>query len=158
MHFLNVFKWSIVNLQWCANFCCTAKWLIYTHTYIFEYSFLLWLIPGDWIYFPALYGKTLLFMHSKHNSLKLLTPNSQSIPNSPLVTTSPAILQSMDFQRVRHDWVTELTDWFSVCEPVSISERGSFGSTVFRIPLTSRKASLAPTLTSTIQSSGKIKG
>ena len=27
------FNWSIVDLQ-CVNFCCTAKWLSYTHIYI----------------------------------------------------------------------------------------------------------------------------
>ena len=28
------FYWSIVDLQCCANFCCTAKWLGYTHIYV----------------------------------------------------------------------------------------------------------------------------
>ena len=42
-----------------------------------------WSIPGDWILFPVLYNRTLLLIHSKCNSLHLLTPNSQSIPLPP---------------------------------------------------------------------------
>ena len=34
-----------------------------------------------WMYFPALYSKTLFFTHSKCNSLHLLTPNSHSLPH-----------------------------------------------------------------------------
>ena len=36
--------------------------------------------PGDWIQFPVLYIRTLLFIHSKCNILHIPTPNSQSIP------------------------------------------------------------------------------
>ena len=31
------FYWNIVDLQYCANLCCTAKWLSYTHICIFFY-------------------------------------------------------------------------------------------------------------------------
>ena len=60
--FLSLFNfflknWSIVNLQCCANLCCTAKWFSYTHIDIFKkYSFPLWLISGYWISFLMLYS------------------------------------------------------------------------------------------------------
>ena len=65
---------------------------IYTHThtfffkifFFFKYSFPLWLIMGNWIYFPVLYSKTLLFTHSPYNSLHPLTPSSDSIHPPPL--------------------------------------------------------------------------
>ena len=84
--FFNLFYWSIVDLQCCANFCCTAEWFSYTCTYIlFHILFPLWLTLGYRIQFPVLYSRTLLFIHSIYNSLHLLTPNSQSIPPSTLL-------------------------------------------------------------------------
>ena len=74
------FNWSIVDLQ-----CCTARWLSYTYiyTFFFLYSFPLWFISGDWIQFPVLYSRTLLFIHSECNSLHLPNVNSLSIPLPP---------------------------------------------------------------------------
>ena len=31
---------SIVNLQYCVNFCCTAKWPRYIYVYIYTYTFI----------------------------------------------------------------------------------------------------------------------
>ena len=71
--FLFFFNWSIVDLQYCANLCCTAKWLSYIHTFFMVYYRVLNIIP-------VLYINTLLFIHSKDRSLYLPTPHSQSIP------------------------------------------------------------------------------
>ena len=36
----NLFSWSIVDLQCCANFYCKAKWFSYTHTHIYIYIYI----------------------------------------------------------------------------------------------------------------------
>ena len=63
------------------GFCYTAKWFSYKYTHIlhFKNSFPLWFVPGDWIEFPVLYSRTLLFIHPRYSSLHLRIPNSQSI-------------------------------------------------------------------------------
>ena len=48
---LLLLNYSTVDLQCCANLCCTAEWLSlsYTHRYIlFKYSFSWWFVPGYW--------------------------------------------------------------------------------------------------------------
>ena len=69
-----------------------CQFLLYskvTQSYIYTFFkcfFPSWSMPGDWIQFTELYSRTLLFIHSKCNSLHLLTLNSQSIPPpSPLL-------------------------------------------------------------------------
>ena len=47
--------------------------------YSFSYSFPWWFITGYWWWFPVLYSRTLLFIHSLCNSLHLLMPNFHSI-------------------------------------------------------------------------------
>ena len=104
-------RWKILIIVFYFNLFFIKLWLLYnvlisavqkselvihthTHTHIYIYSFLyslpLQLIPGDWMYFPVLYSR-MLFIHSKCNSLHLITPNSQSIslpPPSSLATIS----------------------------------------------------------------------
>ena len=47
--------WSVVDLQPCVSFRCTAQWFSYTHLYLyryrysFSYSFPLWFISKYWI-------------------------------------------------------------------------------------------------------------
>ena len=66
--------------------------VMYTHYFLRYFSS--WSMPGDWIYFPMLYSRTLLFILSKFNSLHLLTINSQSIP---LPYLAPLEIASMFF-------------------------------------------------------------
>ena len=54
------FNWSTVALQYCINFCCMAKWFIYTYyMHSFLNSFPLWSIIGYWIQSPVLYSRIL---------------------------------------------------------------------------------------------------
>ena len=56
------------------------------HIYTFFYSYYLpsCSITSDWIYFPMLYNRISLLIHSKCYCLPLLTPKFQSIPLPPL--------------------------------------------------------------------------
>lgn len=91
--FWNLFSWSIVYLQYCVNFYCTAEWFSYIYIHSFSYSFPLWFITRYWKKFPALDSRTLLFICSLYNSWYLLIPNSQCIPPLPLLSNH----KSLDF-------------------------------------------------------------
>lgn len=78
--------WNTVDLQYCANLYCIAKWLSFMHTLynsflniLFHYGL------SQKIGCSTLCYRTLLLIHSKCNSWHLSIPNSWSIPlTSPL--------------------------------------------------------------------------
>ena len=73
---------------------------IYTHTSCS--------VQRDWIWLPVLYSRTRLLIHSKCNSLYLLTPNSLSIPRR---------LPHDNHNRLPHDNHKSV---LYVCESVSV--------------------------------------
>ena len=106
--FWNLFSWSIVYLQYCVNFYCTAEWFSYIYIHSFSYSFPLWFITRYWKKFPALDSRTLLFICSLDKSFHIIIPNSQSIPLPSPLGNYKSVLY--------------------VCESVSALQRSSFGS------------------------------
>ena len=50
------FFWSVIALQWCACFCCTAKWISYMFPFISPFlDFLpIQVITEHWVEFPVL--------------------------------------------------------------------------------------------------------
>ena len=75
-----IFYWSRVYLQYCANFCGTAKWP--RHTYIYILLILSSItFHHKWLdIIPVLYSRVSLPIHSKCSSFHLLIPTSQSVP------------------------------------------------------------------------------
>ena len=74
--FKNVIYWSMVDLWYWVNFCCTAKWFsslslslyIYIYFFIMAYHRILNIVP-------LLYSRPLLFINSIYISLHLLVYN-----------------------------------------------------------------------------------
>ena len=79
----------------CVCVCVYTFICIYTHTFFLSYYLPSWSIPRDWIWFPVLYSRTSLLIHSKYNSLHLPTTNSQFIPLLPLSPLTTINLFSM---------------------------------------------------------------
>ena len=80
--FIINFYWSIVALQYCVSFCCTAKWISYKYTYIpFFLDFLpIWVTTEHWVEFPVLHRRFSLVIYFIHSSVYMSVPVSQLIP------------------------------------------------------------------------------
>ena len=81
------FYWSIVDLQCCVSFRCTAKWVTYTNTYIHSFldSFPISVITEYWVEFPVLYSRSLEVTYFIYTSVYMSIPIFQFIP-SPYLT------------------------------------------------------------------------
>ena len=83
-----IIYWSIIDLQYCISFRCTAKWPSYSHTYTHSFvdSFPIKVVAEFCIEFPALYIRSLLITYSICSIVCMLipTPNLSLLPNFPL--------------------------------------------------------------------------
>ena len=87
-YFLN-FYWSIVDLQCCVSFRCTAKWISYTYTYSHSFldSFPIQIITETWVEFPVLYSRSLVIYVLTVCIRQSQSPNLSLPPLSTLVTS-----------------------------------------------------------------------
>ena len=95
------------------------------HIYsLLKYSFPLWFIIGCRIWFPVLYGRTLLFIYSIFNSLHLLTPTFHSIPpptpslgncESVLYIHQDSFILDTCFQHLGKEWKRIFLIAYSIC-------------------------------------------
>ena len=83
----------IVSLLCSVSFYPTAECPSHTCIYTFFFSHYppSCSITSDEIQFPVLYSRIELLLHSKCNSLQLLTPDSQSIPLLPPLPWQPQV-------------------------------------------------------------------
>ena len=93
----NNFYWSILDLQCCANFSCTAN--IY-RLFFFFFFFLTCVSPYRVLSrVPCAYSRSLLVIYFIYSTLAWKIP----------WTEEPGRLQSMGSRRAGHDWATSLS-------------------------------------------------
>ena len=86
--FLNLIYWSIVDLQGCISYRCTAKWISHTYKYVHS-LFPIQIITNYWVDFPVLYSRFSLIIYFIQNVYMLFLPPNSSLPTLvlPMITT-----------------------------------------------------------------------
>ena len=85
---LRNFYWCLVALQRCVSFCCKAKCISYTHTYIpsFLYFLPIYVTPEPWAGFLSLFSRISLviyFIYSIDSQCQSQSPNPSHLRFSP---------------------------------------------------------------------------
>ena len=85
------FYWSLVDLQCCISFRCTAKWISYTYTYIHSFldSFPIQVITEYWEEFPVLYSRSLLVIYFIYSSVCICQSQSPNLSLFPFSSQWP---------------------------------------------------------------------
>ena len=99
------FCWSIVDLQYWSDFCCTIKWLGYTYICSLSDS-----LPTEyWVEFSVLYSRFLL---AHHSIFSVCICQSQTPgPSLPLPELSPLVTIHLSSKSV---------NWFLFCRWVHL--------------------------------------
>ena len=71
-------------------------------------------VGHHWATFTSLHFTSMISSVLGEQFEKAMAPHSSTLVGKTLWMKEPGRLQSMGFQRVRHDWVTELIDWLKI--------------------------------------------